>query len=184
MRGFLFSLSLFSLSLLAAAAQAQPLTHGVKPAGFDGTQVPTERPAQLVTPLEVRYPESAWREHRHGVAIIAAWIDEKGYVTYAEVPGASGHADLDAEALRAVVDGDFKPALRDGKPCASRISAPVEFRIRRDEEEYDATKTEEQLEQEAEELRRAREMLEKEQRELEEELQRLKAEQRTKKAQK
>jgi len=172
------------LFILIVPAQAQPLTHGEKPEGFEGTQAPTERPAKLVTPLEVRYPDSALREQRQGVAIVAAWIDEKGYVVYAELWRASGHADLDAEALRAVVAGDFKPAWRDGKPCASRISAPVEFRLRRDEDDYDAAKTGEQLQQDAEELRRAKKMLEEEQRQLEEELERLKKEQQTKDAQK
>jgi TonB family protein len=105
------------------------------------------------------------------VTLVAAWIDAKGYVKYAEVGKSSGHADLDAEALRAVVDGDFKPAWRENKPCASRISVPVEFRLARTEDEYDAVKTEEQLQQEAEELRKAKQMLEEERRQLEAEIQ-------------
>ena len=166
------------LLLLAPLAAAQPLSHGDRPAGFDGVQEPTDRAAALNTPLEVRYPDSALKAHVQGVAVIAAWIDAKGYVAYAEVHRSSGHDALDAEALRAVLDGDFRPAMRDGRLTGSRISVPVEFRLAREEEGYDAAKTEEQLQQESEELRRARQMLEEEQRQLEEEIQRLKEEQR------
>jgi TonB family protein len=161
---------------LTSFAAAQPLTYGEKPTGFDGTQVPTEKPASLNTPLEVRYPDSAMRAQRQGVTLVAAWIDAKGYVKYAEVRKSSGYADLDTEALRAVVDGDFKAAWRENKPCASRISVPVEFRLARTEDEYDAVKTEEQLQQEAEELRKAKHMLEEEQRQLEAEIQKAREE--------
>ncbi|MFA6233346.1 MAG: energy transducer TonB [Bacteroidota bacterium] len=173
---------LFLLLLLSASLQAQPLTWGEKPDGFEGVQLPTERAASLNEPLEVRYPDSAMRAHRQGVVVVAAWIDAKGYVSYAEVQRGSGHADLDVEALRSVTDGDFKPAWRDGKPCASRISVPVEFRLTREEGDYDAVKTGEQLQQEADELRRAKQMLEQEQHQLEEELRQLKEAQKKKEA--
>lgn len=161
---------LLLIFILTSLAAAQPLTYGEKPAGFDGTQVPTDKAASLNTPLEVRYPDSAMRAQRQGVTLVAAWIDAKGYVKYAEVNKTSGHGDLDAEALRAVVEGDFKPAWRENKPCASRVSVPVEFRLARAEDEYDAVKTDEQLRQETEELRKAKQMLEEEQRQLQEEI--------------
>ena len=166
----------FLLLFLASTAAAQPLTQGEKPAEFDGTQAPTDRAAALNTPLEVRYPDEAMRARRQGVAIVAAWIDAKGYVTYAEVRKSSGHGDLDAEALRAVVEADFKPAWRADKPCASRVSIPVEFRLGREADDYDAVKTEEQLRQEADELRKAKQMLEEEERLLMEELQKAREE--------
>lgn len=178
------------LLLLAGTVAAQSsgtggkLHVGEKPLGFDEVQDPTERAAALNTPLDVRYPDSAMKARLQGVAVVAAWIDARGYVTYAEVQRSSGHVLLDEEALRAVADGDFKPAQRDGRLSGSRISVPVEFRLARDEEEYDAVKTPEQLGQEAEELRRARQMLEEEQRKLEEEIQRLKEEQRKREAEK
>ncbi|MFZ1729679.1 MAG: energy transducer TonB [Bacteroidota bacterium] len=174
---FLFML-LFTLT-----SQAQTLTWGDKPVDFDGVQTPTERPASLNSPLEVRYPDSAMRAHRQGVAVVAAWIDAKGYVAYAEVQRGSGHADLDAEALRSVADGDFKAAWRNDNPCASRISVPVEFRLKREEDDYDAVKTGEQLQQESDEIRRSKQMLEEEQWKLEEELRLLKEAQKKKKTQ-
>jgi TonB family protein len=166
---------LMLISAFATPAPAQ--TFGEKPADFDGVQQPTERPAVLNTPLEVRYPDSAMQSQRQGMVLVSAWIDRNGYVTYAEVTRGSGHTDLDIEALRAVVEGDFNAARRDGTRCASRVSVPVEFRLSRSEDEYDAVKDSEQLRQEAEELRRARDMLQEEQRQLEEEIRRLKEQQ-------
>ena len=164
---------LFLLSFASAQAQTA-LEYGNKPAGFDGTQQPTEVAAKLLQALDVRYPEADFKAGRQGVCIIAAWVDDKGYVTYARVASSAGHASLDSAALNAVLQGDFKPAQRAGKTVASRVSIPVEFRVRRDTEDYDAPKSEEALRQEAEELRRARRMLEQEQRALEEELRRMK----------
>jgi TonB family protein len=173
----------FMLLLLAPALSAQPvpLTYGRKPADFDGAQRPTEQAAELLQPLELRYPEAAASRNIEGVAIVAAWIDEKGYVAYAEVTKGSGYALLDSAALDAVVAGDFKAAKRYGSPVASRVSIPVEFRLRRESDEYDSAKSSEELEKEREELRRAKEMLEAEQRQLEEELRRLREQQEHKK---
>ncbi|MBR9974849.1 MAG: TonB family protein [Bacteroidetes bacterium] len=175
---------LLFLFCLTAPVLAQTPSVGEKPLGFDGVQEPTDRPAALNTPLEVRYPDSAMKARLQGVVAVAAWIDARGYVTYAEVQRSSGHVLLDEEALRAVADGDFKPAKRDGRMSGSRISVPVEFRLARNEDEYDAVKSSEQLQQEAEELRRVRQMLEEDQRQLEEEILRLKEEQRRREAEK
>ncbi|MDT8323389.1 MAG: energy transducer TonB [Bacteroidota bacterium] len=158
----------------AVALHAQQF--GERPAAFDAVQTPTDEAAELIDPLEVEYPDSALRSGMEGVALIAVWIDERGYAVYGELRESSGHALLDSLALRAVRRGNFKAARRAGKNVASRVSIPVEFRLRRDEENYDATKSGEQLQQEAEELRRAKQMLEEERLRLEEELRRLKKE--------
>jgi TonB family protein len=171
------------LFLLAPALSAQqaPLSYGNKPAGFDGMQQPTEQAAVLLQPLELRYPDAAASRSLEGIAIVAAWIDDKGYVVYAEVSKGSGFGMLDSAALDAVVAGDFKAAKRGGSPVPSRVSIPVEFRLRRESDEYDSAKSAEQLEKEREELLRAKEMLEAEQRQLEEELRRLREQQEHKK---
>jgi TonB family protein len=165
----------------ALAAQHAPLCYGNKPAGFDGTQQPTEQAAVLLQPLDLHYPDAAASRNIEGVAIVAAWIDAKGYVVYAEVSKGSGYGMLDSAALHAVVAGDFKAAKRGGSPVASRVSIPVEFRLRRAGDEYDSAKSAEELEKEREELRRAKEMLEAEQRQLEEELRLLREQQEQKK---
>lgn len=178
-RGGLFHIPFLSLLLLAALSggttgglHAQEF--GERPRDFDATQTPTDEAAVLIDPLEVPYPDSAMRSGLEGVTLIATWIDDRGYAVYGEVRESSGHALLDSIALRAVRRGNFKAARRGGKNVSSRVSIPVEFRLRRDAENYDAVKSEEQLQQEAEELRRAKQMLEEERLRLEEELRRLK----------
>ncbi len=165
----------------ALAAQQSPLSYGTKPVDFDGVQVPTEQPAVLLQPLELIYPEKAVALKLEGVSLVSAWIDAKGYVVYAVVTEGSGHGMLDSAALNAVVGGDFKAAKRDGKNVASRVTVPVEFRLRRMQDEYDAGKTPEELQKEKEELQRAKDMLEAEQRKLEEELRLLREQQNKKK---
>ncbi len=171
-------LVLFAVAALSFAGTAPLLGQhfGDRPRGFDAAQAPTDEAAALLDPLEVAYPDSAMRSGMEGVALIAAWVDARGYVVYGELRESSGHAMLDSVALRAVRRGNFKAARRAGENVASRVSIPVEFRLRRDEENYDAAKSEEALQQEAEELRRAKQMLEEERLRLEEELRRLKEE--------
>jgi len=166
---------LLFLFLLILPCRAQDVLHrGTRPADFDRPQPPTGKPAELLEPLDVAYPDTAMRRGWEGVSVVAAWVDRRGAVTYAEVSGSSGFTPLDSIALEAVLQGYFKAAQRNGRPVGTRVSIPVEFRLRRDEDEYDAIKSSEQLQQEAQELRRAREMYEEEQRRIEEEIRQLK----------
>jgi len=165
---------LFVVFLLTVSVSAQDvLRHGTRPLDFDQTQEPTELAAELLEALDIAYPDTAVRRGWEGVSIIAAWIDRHGDVAYAELAQSSGYGMLDSAALQAVLRGYFKAAQRGGRPVGSRLSIPVEFRLRRDENAYDAVKSGEQLEQEADEIRRAKEMLEEEQRRVEEEIRRL-----------
>lgn len=178
---FMFLILLFLLGP-SLWAQNNPMpAYGTRPVDFDAVQTSTDSPAALLQPLELDYPETAVKARLEGVVLVAGWIDAKGYVRYAEVVEGSGFAMLDSAALKAAVDGNFRPAQRGGKPVASRVNMPVEFRLRRMEEDFDAAKTPEQLQQEKGELRRAKEMLEAEQRKLEEELRLLREQQNKKK---
>ncbi len=172
------------LCTLPVHAQETTSRFGTRPVDFDDVQHPTDQPAELVEPLEVQYPDSALRRGWEGVAVVAAWIDRRGDVVYGELRESSGHPPLDNIALNAVRRGYFKSARRDGLNVGSRVTIPVEFRLRRAEENYDAGKSEEQLQQEAGELRRAREMLEEERLRLEEELRLLKEQQKKKQEEK
>lgn len=158
----------------------EAMTYGTRPVDFDDMQEPTDEAAVLLDPLEVSYPDSAMKRGWEGVAVVAAWIDRSGYPVYAEVQESSGHGDLDGLALQAVIKGNFKAARRNGRNVGARVTIPVEFRLRREHESYDAVKSEQQLQKEADELRRAREMLEEEQQRLEEEIRLLKEQQKKK----
>jgi TonB family protein len=165
-----------SLSTVEAQPREAP-SHGEKPPGFDGRQPPTDQAVEFLQPLELHYPEAALDAGLQGITHVNAWIDAMGYVSYATVITSSGYAILDSAALKAVVNGYFSPARRDGAAVASRVSIPVEFRLHREEDDYDAVKSSEELLREKQELQRAKEMLEEETRALEEELRRLREQQ-------
>jgi protein TonB len=76
-----------------------------------------------------RYPPQAAERALQGVVLVVAHLDRGGAVVRVEVVRSSGYAILDREALRAVGDWRFRPALKNGVAVASRIEVPIRFRI-------------------------------------------------------
>ena len=148
------------------------LSFGVKSDDFEKVQRATDTPARLKQPLDVSYPEAAFRKKLEGIVIVNAAIDDNGNVVFGEVETSSGYRTLDSAALAAVKDGYFLAAQRDGKRVPSRLTIPVEFRLDPNNTNVDAT--EEELQQEKNDLVKQKKMLEEEQRKLDEELQKLK----------
>jgi periplasmic protein TonB len=66
---------------------------------------------------------------REGTVVLSLTIDEQGTLQDAEVAERAGFG-FDEEALRAVRASKFKPAVRSGKPVASRALLPVRFLLR------------------------------------------------------
>jgi TonB family protein len=143
---------------------------GVQPADFNSSQIPIDTPARLLRDLAVTYPEMEYARGHAGIAIVTVFIDEYGSVPYVELHSSSGYAALDSAALQSAFDAQFAPAKTNGKAVCARITMPVEFRVARVKEEYDAVKSVDELRQEAGELERARDMLMLEQQKLEREL--------------
>ena len=56
-------------------------------------------------------------------------IDEKGAVVACRVAVASGFPTLDKAAVNAVQQARFFPAMKNGRPVASRILVPIKFRL-------------------------------------------------------
>ncbi len=81
-----------------------------------------------VFPKVVRtvYPTKNELTVTKGIASINVVINEKGRVHSAEILKCSDES-LKAPLLKALESWRFKPATKDGKPCASRIQIP--FRI-------------------------------------------------------
>jgi TonB family protein len=148
------------------------LSFGMKPDDFDKVQKATDTPARLKQPLDVSYPELAFRNKREGIVIVNTAIDADGNVVFGEVETSSGSRTLDSAALAAVKDGYFLAAQRDGKRVAARLTIPVEFRLDPNNTNVDAT--EEELQREKNDLVKQKNAIEEEQRKLQEELQRLK----------
>jgi TonB family protein len=174
--------SAFLLGLIAwlsPALEAQEsskirLETGTRPIDFDEPQAPLDSPPTLNEELDVRYTESERRRGHTGIVIVHAAIDERGEVVYAVVTKACNFPALDSSALHAVATGWFKPAHRDGKPVAARITIPVQFTNGYSEQLHDVQKTSEDLHDDVRSLERSKHQLEDEQRKLEGELNRLK----------
>lgn len=115
-------------SLGAGALLAAGLT-----VGFGGSARAQERaPVADVTPptvvqhVDAVYPPSALATHKHATVMLAVTVDPDGHVSKVDVLQ-SGGSDLDEAAIVAARQWTFVPAMRQGKPVASRIRVPFHF---------------------------------------------------------
>ncbi len=83
-------------------------------------------PPTVLTHVDAEYPPSALQQRKHGDVIVAPTVDIDGHVSKVDVLE-SGGPDLDEAAIVAVRQWTFSPALRGGKPVASRIRIPFHF---------------------------------------------------------
>ena len=91
--------------------------------------VPANRDAHVVNQTDPEYPAVALRSRIEGTVVVRADVDVDGNPANITVAKSSRDRDLDRAALRAVKDWKFEPAIRDGKPVASAVEVPVDFRI-------------------------------------------------------
>ena len=96
-----------------AAAQA---TH----AGHDAV------PPVVVHHVDAVYPPSALAAREHADVVLAVTVDADGHVSKVDLVE-SGGPDLDEAAIVAAREWTFVPAMREGKPVASRIKMPFHF---------------------------------------------------------
>jgi TonB family protein len=85
------------------------------------------QPVPIVTP-EAEFSDEARRQKYEGVCLISVIIDAQGNPQAPRVVRRLGMG-LDEKALEAVMRYRFKPARKDGKPVAVRISVMVNFRL-------------------------------------------------------
>lgn len=77
----------------------------------------------------LKYPEEAVREGLQGTVNVRFIIDEKGNVRDAQVTKSAGEL-LDAQAIRVIsASPKWKPARKDGKPVACKVTVPIEFKL-------------------------------------------------------
>jgi protein TonB len=81
-----------------------------------------------------RYPRRARDMGREGTVVLRVAIDQKGNLVNVEVVQPAGFG-FDEEALRAVRESTFKPAVRNGRPVACLADLPVRFVLRRAEDD-------------------------------------------------
>jgi periplasmic protein TonB len=84
-------------------------------------------PIPIVTP-EAEFSDEARRAKYQGMCMIAIIVDTHGYPQSPRVIRSLGMG-LDEKALEAVRQYRFKPALKNGKPVAVRITVAVNFRL-------------------------------------------------------
>ena len=89
--------------------------------------VGVSQPIPIFTP-EAEFSDEARRQKYEGVCVISVIIDAQGNPQSPRVVRRLGMG-LDEKALRAVMKYRFKPAKKDGKPVAVRISVMVDFRL-------------------------------------------------------
>jgi protein TonB len=84
-------------------------------------------PIPIVTP-EAEFSDEARRAKYQGICMIAIIVDAHGYPQNPRVIRSLGMG-LDEKALEAVRQYRFKPALKNGKPVAVRITVAVSFHL-------------------------------------------------------
>ena len=86
-------------------------------------------PVPLKTVL-AKYPESVRKkgEKLEGIVLLGLVVDAKGMPQDVHIVK-SFRADFDAEAVKAVKQYQFKPAMRSGKPVAVSVKIEVNFRL-------------------------------------------------------
>lgn len=88
---------------------------------FDKPPVPTVWPA-------AEYSDEARRKKVQGVVLVSVLVTPDGMPTDARVEKGLGYG-LDQSALECVSRYRFRPATRDGKPIAARVTIEVSFRL-------------------------------------------------------
>jgi TonB family protein len=128
---------------LRAPVQSQPAPHADPPpvvpltadtaddrAGASSTGAPQRGPLQppeRIRRTRAKYPKVAEMANVEGTVIIEAVIDENGKITNPRI--LKSIPLLDAAALDAVKQWEFKPAMRDGRPVAVTAKLSVEFTL-------------------------------------------------------
>ena len=85
------------------------------------------QPVPIFTP-EAEFSDEARRQKYQGICVISLIVDAHGYPQNLHLVQALGMG-LDQKALDAVQRYRFKPAWKDGKPVAARMTVMVNFRL-------------------------------------------------------
>ena len=89
---------------------------------LDYDQAP--RPIKITRP---QYPQEAFVKKIEGVVELEILIDATGRVVHSRV--VKSIPQLDQAAIQCVLQWVFSPAIKKGRPVATRAHAPVTFRI-------------------------------------------------------
>lgn len=88
-----------------------------------------DRPPRPIKVTKPEYDKQAFEAAMEGTVVVEIIINRTGHVDCARALTSLPGTGLDAEALRAVHEWRFEPAMKDGSPVAALAHAPVRFRI-------------------------------------------------------
>jgi protein TonB len=93
----------------------------------DGPVLDYDQPPRPIKITRPQYPQDAFVKKIEGTVIVEILIDANGKVVRALV--VQSIPLLDAAALQTVYQWVFSPAIKNGRPVATKATAPVTFRI-------------------------------------------------------
>ena len=85
-------------------------------------------PPRILIATDPLYPEEARAVGKQGIVVLAVVIDREGIPRDIKVKKSLA-PEMDAEAVKAVRDWKFSPAMKDGKPVSVLINVQVNFRL-------------------------------------------------------
>lgn len=91
-----------------------------------------ETAAALKSWIDVKkiYPEESRLAREEGVVLLELTLTDRGSVAETKVVRSSGYPALDAAAMKAGKKAKFKPATVNGRPVATTVRLPLDFRLR------------------------------------------------------
>lgn len=98
---------------------------GVPGAAGHGAVPDFDAPPRILRQPKPGYPQDAFARKVDGTVVLLIWIDATGRVVAARV--LESIPLLDQAAREAVLEWQFQPALKHGRPVASVARAPVRF---------------------------------------------------------
>ena len=113
-------------SQIKEAAKAVPVPNPILPV----ESVPPIVPPRIISEVIPEYPAPALEKGIEGVVMVQAFVGLNGKPERVEVKAASGNAELDASAIKAVSQWTFSPAAQGGASLASWFEVPVRFSIK------------------------------------------------------
>lgn len=90
-----------------------------------------DMPIQTLRRNPLRYPRAAHIRGQQGTVEVRIDVDATGSLQSATIFRSSGFQVLDEAALSSVSAWTFQPAQRNGRPTASSVIIPVEFRLQK-----------------------------------------------------
>lgn len=112
--------TLLEPSLAAPAMEPPPMA---------ASQAQIDAPPSLRETLHPTYPRSARRRGEQGTVLLRVEVAATGRSMGVTCLRSSGSAALDDAAVEAAGRARFEPAVRHGRPVASVVTLPIEFRL-------------------------------------------------------